>query len=673
VLNKTQPQLDADALFQPKPFIPPVPPNNSKNPPDPPPSLTDARYAPNTGTAITLADPRNNRAGCRVRFFPASGNGSVGVPSWLRNQYNTYPGINTQLAAVGLTDYPQGFDGFIPTYNFYDCCNNPNGTNGFDDLICQPFKQARDATIQFLDRVDFVRGDRVAIVTFDRTAYLFKPKVSGTTYPAMIDNQSVAVDLIRKGVGVRADPNFYADQNNDGVWDTFVVNGEYGAPPPAYQLVPGVDFGSYDQVYNTRPLGALNNYPVANNCPYQNATLPFPRTLTSSPAATDTIAQGLGFAYNAAQYPDPIQNRSTAPLMNPNLNDPAWDNLIPPGTLAKSRKSSFTYEYWSSCRGTNIGAALRVASNALLDPQTVRVNGAVWVMVLLGDGAAAASDPVRRANTVLPPPDPYRNPPVAGAYGAFGVCPYGTPGDPQGPVRNFNSRYNNFATFPSFPYCSDPAPETRHFCFNPNYNYIDASGQKNFYIELNDPGCDPLYDVDDYARDWADYIGANGPNDPEPWLPDGPNTRRAANIQLPTIFSIGFGLKFPGGTNKCVGVVSSTRDWEDCLGEELLRYVADVGDNNRVDVNYQQDVRADTFPDLTLKAGEQWSSRSACEDAIIGGYRTPPDVPVGQYYNIINPKPAGASCGNYFNAPDGAQLQRVFDEIASRMFTRISR
>jgi hypothetical protein len=32
----------------------------------------------------------------------------------------------------------------------------------------------------------------------------------------------------------------------------------------------------------------------------------------------------------------------------------------------------------------------------------------------------------------------------------------------------------------------------------------------------------------------------------------------------------------------------------------------------------------------------------------------------------------GVSCGNYFNAPGQTELAEVFNEIASRMFTRLS-
>jgi hypothetical protein len=60
------------------------------------------------------------------------------------------------------------FSGFVPMYNSYACCNDPNGDFYFDDLVCQPFKQARDAAGEFLERLDFLRGDRVAYVTFNR-------------------------------------------------------------------------------------------------------------------------------------------------------------------------------------------------------------------------------------------------------------------------------------------------------------------------------------------------------------------------------------------------------------------------------------------------------------------------------------------------------------------------
>ncbi len=37
-----------------------------------------------------------------------------------------------------------------------------------------------------------------------------------------------------------------------------------------------------------------------------------------------------------------------------------------------------------------------------------------------------------------------------------------------------------------------------------------------------------------------------------------------------------------------------------------------------------------------------------------------------------SPLPPRESCGNYYNAPNQEQLELVFDDIASRMFTRLT-
>jgi hypothetical protein len=67
-----------------------------------------------------------------------------------------------------------------PSAPYYDqnwgyYCNDPNGDGYFDDLVCSPFRTVRDAAANFIDRLDFVRGDRVAVVTFDRFALIRYP------------------------------------------------------------------------------------------------------------------------------------------------------------------------------------------------------------------------------------------------------------------------------------------------------------------------------------------------------------------------------------------------------------------------------------------------------------------------------------------------------------------
>lgn len=667
VLNRSQSQLDAYVdpvsgvrIFQSEPF-----------------------YVTGSGTAQTVAsvpinDARQPRADCRIRFFPSAegfnipnGAGEYLPTNDVQQELTKY--MNNVKGAAGT--YPAKWDAFMPAYNYYGCCNDPNYNFEFEDLICQPMRKVRDASEDFLDRIDFSRGDRVGFVTFDRTAYLVDPDGTCATCPMtpMMESQTKAVEMLQKVVGVRADPSYYADTNNNGFWDSYVTGGATWTPTSDPTKVKLIKYTGTNPSYNDTVLGGLNDYPVKDNCIFQNATLYYPRSVYSSPpytAAADYPPPPLPATnpnaghplYNSARYPTPLSSIFTVAgvqttVMHPNLNDPTWQSQMPftPAESRDAQKPYYAYELRAGCRGSNVGAALRVANNALLDPATVRTNNAVWVMVMLGDGAAAASDPVRRNGADLQVPtvyNAYALQPVRGDYGVYGVCPYGTTSRPGALVDQNWSR--------SFPYCSDTDPSERHFCFDPRIK--DAAG--NLYIDLaSSAECEEEYDVDDFARDWADFIGLE---DPFPALVTADQLGRG-DLQLPTVFTIGFGLDFQNGAGTCIDNVP------DCLGEELLRYVADVGDNNRVDTDYQQDLRADQSLDKGLSFNEDWGSRGSCEGPVVG-YSDPSQVPVAQLKTaLVNPLPPGESCGNYFNAPDAEELQNVFDTIASRMFTRLTR
>ncbi|HRF93757.1 MAG TPA: hypothetical protein PLZ51_01120, partial [Aggregatilineales bacterium] len=301
------------------------------------------------------------------------------------------------------------------------------------------------------------------------------------------------------------------------------------------------------------------------------------------------------------------------------------------------------------------------------DPRTTRRAGTVWIMILLSDGAAGASDPVRQEGNKIDQALPYQEihrfdwrhrlstdaannyrnneygqgisstgaRPNRGGYGWLGLCPFGTPSNPGRLVTN--------PTGLVFPFCSDPDVFSRHFClqdagvsvgypgwgpgfdpgsfdrdyldrvvatvngipFDPpngvipaDWNPFNAATQTegdyilrentrlgNIYdVDLGPLGnntCNPLYDVDDYARDWADFVA-------------GVDEEQSGDAVLPTIFTIGFRLEFedtPHGPSNLtceqqVGNNDSPEydkcmcnlNIEQCLGEELLRYIADAGD-----------------------------------------------------------------------------------------------
>ena len=354
-----------------------------------------------------------------------------------------------------------------------------------------------------------------------------------------------------------------------------------------------------------------------------------------------------------------------------------------------------SYEYFAECRGTNIGAALREGNNALLDPNTTRRFGAIWVMVLLSDGAAGASDPVRRNGEKLNTPNPYFvNPstgnfdPIPGEYGTFGLCPYGEPGI-RGELSDIIAEMDANGS-PRFPYCSDEDPASRQNCDfrpanttddnplwdndfeeNPNDDLgnpiTDTDGiiqwnqdRGNLYdVDIGTQDC-TFYDVDDYARDWADFIALRDED-------------AAGEELLPTIYTIGFGLTFDDVDDPEVYSLDHIGDF---LGEQMLRYIADVGDNNRLDNDYYQSWKENTT--LVHELPEGFDGRGPCQTEVAyapdGSYDfdSSGGLDGDEVALMYEPLPVRQDCGNYFNAPSADQLEFVFDSIASKLFTRLT-
>ena len=616
------------------------------------------------------------RADCRVRIQPYSelqgveeniynssnitdANHLLGQWISLTNNWNTDVLGGTEWDNTSGGNVTAAYSMFKPAYNFYGCCNDPTAgasvdlsgdidlssnsadweTHDFDfsDLVCQPFKEARDATRLFLQNIDFARGDRVAFVTFDRAAYLIDP--DGYNYGAgsdsavqaggsrshMIDDFNVAVEVLNRVIGVRAEPNFYYTDHNSGVaagpggvksvdlWEGYssganTVDADTNGNGEITDGEVAVIGSPLDADYFDSPVGELRaGYHVRDSCSFFNAALP-----------------GTNSIWTDSDQPGPLYDVMQPPI----ATDGSWYNRYndflgaPPNLYG----AIFSYENWGACRGTNIGAGLREANNALVSPLTTRQEGAVWVIVLLGDGAAGATDPIPydSSATGVDLADPYRRDsgnydpvdpadPDNAEYGAYGFCPYGTTSNPTG-----------FTDNTGLPYCQDSSPNTRHSCntdadSNPWIKGDDREidGVLTQYIDGNvftatDSDCRNYYDADDYARDWADYVAMD--------------RQQLSGEQLPVIFTIGFNLDYPnsgGGSSVCEANLQM------CLGEELLRYIANVGDNNQYDEN--------EYPNTFNNGGD-----------------------------------AGEDYGNYYNAPDEASLGEVFDEIAGKLFTRIA-
>jgi hypothetical protein len=151
------------------------------------------------------------------------------------------------------------------------------------------------------------------------------------------------------------------------------------------------------------------------------------------------------------------------------------------------------------------------------------------------------------------------------------------------------------------------------FCPNPDSYPLcvdwDVSTRHNCRVDL---GPDINCDAEDYARDMADFVGCM-PLDPA-------DACNGLTGQGAIVFTIALGLGAQDHTNEVNDIP---------YGAALLRYIARVG--------YAGD--PDPVNDPCLEMDES-----------------------GDYT---------AWCGNYYFSPTGSQLIRIFENIASRIFTRI--
>ncbi len=412
-----------------------------------------------------------------------------------------------------------GEDGLASNVAQSSSLTDPQGFN-FTTLICRPFKDVKDAARLFIKRLDFVRGDRVVLVTFDRVGVAYDPDGEGTNFRPLLRSEQAAIDALDQKVGVWINPN-------------------------------------RDRLHNI-----CQEY------------------IDAQTEWNQWLAEGA----------DPDEEPERRP---------------------------FAYESLAPCGITNIGGGILTASNALTDPVDVR-RDAVWVMVVLGDGAANATNRIPNATSIR-------------SYGYYGFCPWWTfcnlnPG--VGPVWPECTENNPAQTELARPVCNDHDPHSRQFCMDWTTNEP----------EEGNPECGVAghYDADDYARDMADFAGLIEiqPNIPGNFI---------------AMFSIGFGRE----------VI------EDPTAAPMLRYIADAGDNGFIDNNLQHDLREDrnsmpTYPIYPL-GGPQYPA-----------YYGEPDVCEVDRTTGLPPHPT-QQCGQYYFAAGLAELNDVFEDIASRMFTRLSR
>ena len=240
------------------------------------------------------------------------------------------------------------------------------------------------------------------------------------------------------------------------------------------------------------------------------------------------------------------------------------------------------YESMDIIQSTCTGCGIRVAGEILKKQGRI---DSVWVIVFLSDGVTNVSD--------LPPSVYDSNSPVDPGF-VNGFC-----------GGSFGNRLWTNENGTSYSWCTDQDPSTRHcgpFHSDASECPPDATWVGN---------SSPPYDTDDYAYDMTDRVAllfsANS-NEPTPG-------------EDVSIYTIGLGEAAIAELNYA--------------GEELLRYMANVGDDNAR--NPIPDVAGDDFP------------QDPCDG-------------VGH----------AQSCGQYYYAKSGNVLDAIFRDIADNIYTRIS-
>jgi hypothetical protein len=241
------------------------------------------------------------------------------------------------------------------------------------------------------------------------------------------------------------------------------------------------------------------------------------------------------------------------------------------------------------CGSSNISEGLILANNEFGVSKARQ--DALWVTILLVDGAANRA-PVNEGLTWSDP--------------KYGVCPES---ERNTPLK-----------------CRDADSNTRH--------------------KPDDVGAGfGLYDADDYARDAGDQLGLDSTRFTSPFPGGKPAGVLIYTIALGknSVCSNG-GYTPPGGGAPATCSSSNPVYGDPDAAEQLLRYIADIGDDGNPVTGPCLD-RAEPFRNADTK----WDPSGRSDDAGLG-----------------------LQCGNYYFAPDADALGRIFLEIAGRIFTRIS-
>ncbi|MBX3063252.1 MAG: VWA domain-containing protein [Anaerolineae bacterium] len=503
----------------------------------------------------------------------------------------------------------------LRSYDTNDMRAMANGDGNFSDLICQPFKQVRDAARRFIKRLDFVRGDRLMLITFYGNPQVVYPTYDANAYvnspdPFIYDKDDAVRTLnFRVGIVYNWDPPTNPGITASAGWQ-IGCRAWQGENNPArvftyWSVAQCPDTNTGGGIYMSRSMFSIYGrrdavwVMVLLSDGEANRTPSLPRTGDAPTTLGTMVGRPDGELYRDwLEVPDTWRPNTYASIPGEldkyctNIfnetpptstdyscvpNDPGAEALFGPDdpvtsvneTVERCFKYGSRPELCSAWYRDTTGATERYSYGFC--PWATFCNSAATTPDGLNlDPVKVKAECFYGGNAQVTPSNPY------------GYVIAGTPwtsfaGVDEAPAWNVFQQESG--TFPANPVCSDNDPDSRHFCSNAQ-GYINAYYNK-YVPDLSTPiqgdvipdygsgasYCSPQYDADDYARDQADWAGLISYTDTVP----------GDSIAMFTIF---FSKKKPDGNERALG--------QYILGVKLMRYISDAGDNGRIDNNLQE-------------------------------------------------------------------------------------
>ncbi|HVO41401.1 MAG TPA: hypothetical protein VMT34_02205, partial [Aggregatilineales bacterium] len=463
------------------------------------------------GESLIMADGNNY---CSPKIAGNWGNSSKVVGTQTND--GTHPNNVTSTAYKNVAAA-----GFAYTSNA-DKANDKyvGGDGNYSDLICEPFKEIRDAARRFIRKLDFVRGDRVVIVNFDSETHVQRPWSGSPPVQQatpIITDKTQAIRTLNYLVGVEVNPTWYYSGCN--TWQSN-FNGSNPDVP-----------GGGSRVYS---------YWTVAQCPDTNTG---DGILAATNALTDPAYVRRESVWVMVLLSDGYPNRTTDRQnlpsgigVTPSSSHPYLDvharHADPMGTNAPSIVyNSDSTQVSSVCNPANtttdpgfgMGAGYVNNFGYVICTNSASASGTNWFGAAGSVVGPATSPAAGIGDKGLVKPSygfcpwwTFCNPNdatckwQAGQYPGYGNRPDITntlkaPNSPLGMwmyARYPGTPINYTPTdFRESPECAGEDPDARHFC-------SDQAGS------INPPGvdqskvfCDPHYDAIDYARDMADQAG----------------------------------------------------------------------------------------------------------------------------------------------------------------------